>query len=435
MVPRWGCAWWVLVVAGIAVAASTGRASEGAINLDLERCVEMALEVNVSVLKAGYLLEQARSDVITSSSALLPGVSISSTQSKYETPYSRVIGDKVITTDRAYSASLNIGETVTFGGWMGVLETVAAKRSSEYYLRQVRQEVAYAAKQKYLEVLRSQRLLAVREEAVDLSRRRLEKAEAMVEVGSAVRSDVLRAQVEVSRNELDLISSRNDLRLAETELRYFLGIENEAPLELADILDTEETGYELDKAISEAMVMRPDIRSVSETLRSVRRSVWRERGGWFPWVDFRWSNLYTADRFPDNLGVLRDEAEWSWQLSLGFDLFDGLETFGRVERAKALRRSAEVDLEEVKREAALETRQAFYNVEEARQRVKVSEETVSLAEEELRLADERYRLGGATMLEQIDAQVALSEARTSHIEALYDYLLSKAQLELAVGKD
>ena len=84
---------------------------------------------------------------------------------------------------------------------------------------------------------------------------------------------------------------------------------------------------------------------------------------------------------------------------------------------------------------ALEVKRAFYGVEEARQRVKVSEEAVEVAEEELRLAEERYRLGGGTMLEQIDSSVSLSEARTSRIEALYDYLLSLAQLKRAVGKD
>jgi outer membrane protein TolC len=341
--------------------------------------------------------------VLTATSSLLPSVRVQSTHSKFQTPFTRVIGEKVIETDQAYSASINVGETVTFGGLMGVLESAAAKGAAAYYLENVRQEVAFIAKQEYLDVLRAQRLLGVAEEAVDLSGRRLEKAEAMVEVGSAVRSDVLRAQVEVSMNELELISARNRLRLAETGLRHLLGLEDGVTLQLEDILETEEIEYVLEDAIAKALSLRPDIRSASESLRSAQRGLWRQR-------------------------------EWSWHLTVGIDLFDGLYTFSRVRRAKALSRSAEEDLAQVKRDAILEIRQAFYNVEEARQRVRVSEQTVSLAEEELRLAEERYRLGGATMLEQIDSQVALSEARTSHIEALYDLMLSQAQMELAVGR-
>jgi outer membrane protein TolC len=44
-------------------------------------------------------------------------------------------------------------------------------------------------------------------------------------------------------------------------------------------------------------------------------------------------------------------------------------------------------------------------------------------------------LGGGTMLEQIDAQVALSQAKTSQVQALYDYLLSQAELVRAAGRD
>jgi outer membrane protein TolC len=117
------------------------------------------------------------------------------------------------------------------------------------------------------------------------------------------------------------------------------------------------------------------------------------------------------------------------------NLFDGLATFSSVRSAKAQLKSAREDLNQARRDAALEVKQAFYRVEEAQQRVKVSKETVSLAEEELRLAEERYRLGGGTMLEQIDAQLSLSRAKTSNIQALHDYLLSQAQLVKAVGKD
>ena len=94
-----------------------------------------------------------------------------------------------------------------------------------------------------------------------------------------------------------------------------------------------------------------------------------------------------------------------------------------------------VHLIQSKRDASLEVRQAYYNLEEAQQSVKVSTETVSFAEEELRLAEERYRLGGGTMLEQIDAQVSLTQAKTTHIQALYGLLLSQADLMLAIGKD
>jgi outer membrane protein len=152
-------------------------------------------------------------------------------------------------------------------------------------------------------------------------------------------------------------------------------------------------------------------------------------------VDFRLSDYYTAGRFPDEASRLWDDAQWSWYLTVGMNLFDGFETFGRVRQAKAARNSAREDLLQTERDAAFEVKEAFYSVEEARQRVEVSQKAVEVAEEDLRLSEERYRLGAGTMLEQIDSQVALSEAKTAHIEALYDLLLSQARLVRAMGKE
>ena len=257
----------------------------------------------------------------------------------------------------------------------------------------------------------------------------------MVEVGSAVRSDVLRAEVEMSSNQLDFISAQNAVRLAETDLRYFLGFEDDISLELEDVMEPSGTEYDLDDALSAASKLRPDIKLASATLGAAGHSVWRERGGWFPYVNFSWTDYYTSSEFADKLIDLHREASWSWNFTMGINLFDGFQTFGRVRQAKARRNSAREDLIEIERNAAFEVKEAFYSVEEARPRADVSRRTVEVAEEELRLSEERYRLGAGTMLEQIDSQVTLSEARTSHIEALYDLLLSQARLVRAMGRD
>jgi outer membrane protein TolC len=405
------------------------------LELDLDRCVEMAVEVNTAVLKANYELDRARNGMWAAGSPIIPNLRLRLNRTTYETEAIRPVGDRLVLSDKAYTSSISIDEFVDFGTIMALFESSAAKHSTENYVVSVRQEVAYVAKGLYLNVLKAERLLGVREEALEASQRRLEKAQAMVDVGSAVRSDVLKAQVELSSDELELISARNALRLAETDLRYFLGVEDDIDLSLDANIDPGRVDYDLDGAIAAAMDYRPDIMSSEENLKSVKHGVWRERGGWFPWFGIGYSRNYYSAELPEGLTGVWDEAEWTWYMAAGIDLFDGLRTFTSVRDAKYRRSSAERDLIQLRMDVALEVKRAYYGVEEAEQRVKISEETVQVAEEELRLAEERYRLGGATMLEQIDSSVALSEARKSHIEAMYDYLLSQAQLERAIGKE
>ncbi|MFH1220781.1 MAG: TolC family protein [Candidatus Eisenbacteria bacterium] len=432
--------WLVIpVVASIlvSVGAALGEETGGPLRLDLNKCVQMAIEANTSILKASYDLERSKNNVIGSVSGLLPsaGWSFSHNRSQPDTP--QLIDGQLISTSttRGYSSSLSVHEGLSGGSVMGLFQSLADKNATVQSVRAVRQGVSYTAKQKYLEVLKTRRLLSVSEGAVDLSKKRMERAQAMLEVGSGVKSDVLRAQVEESSNQLDLISARNALRLAETDLLHFLGIARDRPLELEDILETGETTYTLDAALADAMEMRPDIRGNMELVKAGRAGVWRQRSGWMPSVAYSWSRGFASTDFPAPFSDVWSESRWKWGLGVSVNLFDGLATFSSVRSAKAQLKSAREDLNQARRDAALEVKQAFYRVEEAQQRVKVSKETVSLAEEELRLAEERYRLGGGTMLEQIDAQLSLSRAKTSNIQALHDYLLSQAQLVMAVGKD
>ena len=430
-------AWVValLVSSAFCLPAWGAEPAGGTLHLDLAKSVQMAVEVNTSVLKAKYDLDRSSNYVIGSASALLPSVGWQSSHNRSELAAPQVIGDQLITTSRSYSSSFSVSERVSASAVLGLFESLANKGAVEQGVRAVRQQVIYTAKQKYLQVLRAGRLLVVNQEALGLSRRRLERAQAMLDVGSGVKSDVLRAQVEVGTNELNLISGTNGLRLAETDLKSFLRIPDEQAVELEDMLETGESSYTLDGALADAMEMRPDVKATARTVTAAKTAVWRERGGWVPSLSYSWSRNYTAETFPDRAVDIWDKSLWRWGIRVDVNLFDGLSTFSSVRIAKAQRRSAEEDFNQVKRDAALEVKQAFYNVEEARQRVKVSSETVSLAEEELRLAEERYRLGGGTMLEQIDAQVVLSQARTSYVQALYDYLLSQAELVRAMGKD
>ena len=69
----------------------------------------------------------------------------------------------------------------------------------------------------------------------------------------------------------------------------------------------------------------------------------------------------------------------------------------------------------------------LYNV------LQVAKETVAAAEEDFNLVQEKYNLGAATILEVLDAQVSLVEAENSQVEAKYDYNLSVASLEKAMG--
>ncbi len=403
--------------------------------LDIDKCVEVAVNVNWSILKARLDLEKSASSILTASSDLLPKVSIQSVHSKYEDSFLRQVGDRVVLTDKSYAAMLSLRESLRFSSAARLIETIAYRDASRQSLQRVKQEIGYQAREKYLNVLKARKVVDVRKEALEQSLRRLERAKVLLEIGSGVKADVLKAEVEVGNSRLGLISAENALWLAESDLKHFLRIDQETPIVVRDIVDLPEIKGELDEGIRVAFTRRPDILAAKANLRASKLGVWAERGGWFPVLSFGFANSYTGDRFPDRLKTISDDAKWSWDFSLYFNLFDGFYTLSRVKAAKASRKIAKMDLEELLRSASLEVRRAYHELRQAKERLEVSRKTVELAEEELRLAEQSYNLGSISMLELIDAQVNLSQAKEAYVEALYDLLLADAKLGKATGRD
>ena len=78
-------------------------------------------------------------------------------------------------------------------------------------------------------------------------------------------------------------------------------------------------------------------------------------------------------------------------------------------------------------------RQAYLSMQEADKRLATTEMAVNKAEEDLYIAQEKYKAGAGTNLDVIDANLSLTQAKTNHIQALYDYNVSMAKLDKAIG--
>ena len=81
----------------------------------------------------------------------------------------------------------------------------------------------------------------------------------------------------------------------------------------------------------------------------------------------------------------------------------------------------------------LEVRSNYLNLREAEKRISTTQVAVAKAEEDFHIAQVRYMAGVGTNLDVIDAQVALTEAKTNFVNALYDYNTSKIALETSMG--
>jgi outer membrane protein TolC len=71
----------------------------------------------------------------------------------------------------------------------------------------------------------------------------------------------------------------------------------------------------------------------------------------------------------------------------------------------------------------------------ARARIEITQTSVVAAGEDLRVQQERYRLGASTIVDVLTSQEALNQAEVDVVNARFDYLRARAQLQALIGRN
>jgi outer membrane protein TolC len=203
------------------------------------------------------------------------------------------------------------------------------------------------------------------------------------------------------------------------------------PMALSGKLEATPLKLDIGKAVALALEHRTELESLRKVEGLRREDIVNARSGYKPRLKAyagydAHSSMFTEDLTQDVYG-------WIAGVQLNWDLFDGLQTKGRIREAQAHKDQATIDIEDTGRRIELEVRTALSNFREANEVLKSEEKVVEQAEEALRLATARAQAGTATQLDVLSAQTALTESRTTNIQALHDYEVARARLERAVG--
>jgi len=411
--------------------------------LSLEDCIGIAIRNNPEIGIAESGVKGAESGLLQSYGRLLPNLNVSFTTGRaFYGPSSiqyDVQGRPVQTEGfdyNSYSFNMNSSINIFDGG-----RNINTIRSSMKSRDAAREEFRYTQDivtamviNKYYNFVRAKMLLGVAEESLDQAKQNLDRSEALLEVGSATRADVLKARVRHSNTRLSLIRARNAIEFAREDLVSVLSMRDEQEVDVDTTMVIQFEEPDLEAEVQQALANRPDLKSLELSKGAAQASVTAAKSGWWPSIGAGFNYGWSDRKMAEDLNFFKDEYSWSIGASVSFNLFDRFLTNSSVGMAKADLRRVEYGLEKAKLDAIKEVKNLVFIMSEANERIIVASETVEQANEDVRLAEERYRVGAGTMLETIDAQVALTQAKADVIEAKCDYLIAVADLARATGR-
>jgi outer membrane protein len=292
------------------------------------------------------------------------------------------------------------------------------------------QQVIFQVVSAYTNELLAREGVRVAQSAVDAARSDLGNAQARQEQGMAVPSDLLSAQVQLAGAQQDLLIARNAVALAAASLNVAIGLPESAPTHIEGRLtETQFEAGSLEKRQNQALISRPDYLAAGLSLRQAENGAHMARAELLPKV-----SLFSSWALDNQMLATRGASNWAAGATLTFNVFDGGAKFARITEAHARERQAAALQEQLNSGIRFQVEEAFLNLTTARQRVGLARGAVSEAKESLRILQNRYQAGLATMTSVLQAETARANAENSYLNAVYDYRLSYAALELATGE-
>jgi len=120
-------------------------------------------------------------------------------------------------------------------------------------------------------------------------------------------------------------------------------------------------------------------------------------------------------------------------VGLQFPIFEGFSRFANIQDAKAKLMRSQAEMETAKVEIAAEVKQLRLDLDLAEENIQITEKTRESAERSFLLAQERYRLERASELELAEAEALYSSSNAAYMQAIYNYNITAAKLERAIG--
>lgn len=334
---------------------------------------------------------------------------------------------------RDYQFSLALSFPLYTGGRLisGFRQAKYNLLSARETVKQSRDGMVFNVKGAFYGYLLGKKFAEVAEEAVKLAQKHLDNVKSLYKAGLASKFDLLRSEVQLANLKPQLIKARNNLRIAELSLKSLLGLELSQPVEVEGDLVYEPFEPDVEDCLDKALLNRPEISQLGYQRKMAGEMLKLARASNLPILSISGNYNFWADKFSfkkDNW-----QSFYAVNLVVTLPIFNGFATSAQVGQAKAMIREIELTQRGLIEGIKLEVRQAVLNLKEAKESLLSQKKNVEQAQESVRIAELNFSEGLTTTLDVSSAQVALTQAKTNYAQALYDYVMSLAQLNKAMG--
>ena len=429
-----------LLVAGLLLAApAAGQPSPDA-PLTLRAALDQARANSQPFRSAQLASDLAAEDKKQARAALLP--SVSGFSQYIYTQANGTPSGVFVPNDgpRVYAMWLNVhGDVFSLSKWAEYRGATAAEAVARAKADVAGRGLVATIVQNYYGLVAAQRKLASAQQGLREAQQFLDITKKQESGGEVAHSDVVKAQIQVSQRTRDA----QDAELAALKSRLGLSVlifpDFRDTFTVADDLQTLAPLLPLEDLKSSAVANSPDVKAAEASVQQERLGIDAARGGVLPSVSFDYFYGINANEFathsaptpenPSGVNLLGSVA----QVQLNVPLWTWGAAQSKMKQAQLRVQAARSDLTLAQRQLQASVSTFHREAEIARDQVASLRESLDLSTESLRLTLLRYQAGEVSVLEVVDAQTTLIQARNAYDDGLVRYRVALAALQTLTG--
>ena len=423
----------------------------------LEECIQHAIENNIQIKQQEIQTEYQKNTLDQSKLKLLPTINGSASHNYSfgraldETTYEYTSEQTVQSNNFYAGTSLNL-----FSGLQNY-NTIQKNKyellAGQQDLQNIKDNIALSVALSYLQILLNKELVLATQSQLEITLQQIEKTQKLVDAGSVARGNLLEIQAQASKEELQLITLKNQLDISILNLTQLLelktteGFDIAAPLLVVDT-NTPVTGN-IDDIYSTSEPLRPEIKSAQLKLTARKYDLKIASGGRSPRLSL--SNSFStgySDIRKKLLGVdasgpiygkysfadqLNDNINYGLGFSLNIPILNGWQVNTNIKNSKLNIENSNYTLEASKKQLYKSIQQAYTDAVAALKKYDSSVKAVESMQESFRYSEQKFDVGMVTSVEYNSAKSSLLNAQSQLAQAKYEYVFKTKVLDFYKG--
>ena len=254
------------------------------------------------------------------------------------------------------------------------------------------------------------------------------------EQGTASEYDVLRSEVAVRNIEPSLLSAENAVKLSNLQLKVLMGIDADINVVINDKLENyEQAMYDITMSIDRSLDNNTNLRQLDLQTEMLKKTATLQKFAYIPTLaaqfSYSWISMSDGNMFEN----FKFNPYSTLAVSLNIPIFSGGSRYYKVKQAEANVAQMGFQRDNLVRSLDMQVEAQIDAISKSVKQISSNKKGVEQAEKAYAIMQKSFEIGSATFITLNDAELALTSARLSYSQAIYDFLAGVSDIDLLLG--